>query len=49
MPIYEYECGACKLRFERKHGFDEEPLVACPECEGKTRRIFHSTSVIFKG
>lgn len=33
MPIYEYECGACKHIFERfmKIGEDCEGL-ACPEC-----------------
>jgi len=49
MPIYEYECGHCRSRFELKQGFDEEPEVTCPECQGKVRRIFHPTPIIFKG
>ena len=49
MPIYEYECGLCQFRFERKQGFDEEPIAMCPKCQGKARRIFHSNPVIFKG
>jgi len=49
VPIYEYECGLCQFRFERKQGFDEEPIAMCPKCQGKARRIFHSNPVIFKG
>ena len=49
MPIYEYECGLCRHRFERKQRFDEEPVAVCPRCQGKARRVIHSTPVIFKG
>ena len=49
MPIYEYECGVCQCRFERKQKFDEEPVAMCPKCEGKARRVIHSVPVIFKG
>ena len=49
MPIYEYECGLCHFRFERKQGFDEEPIAVCPECQGKARRVILSIPVIFKG
>ena len=49
MPIYEYECSDCQIRFERKQSFDEEPVAECPECQGKARRVIHSIPVIFKG
>jgi len=49
MPIYEYECGHCRFRFEMKQGFDEEPEAMCPQCQGRARRVIHSTPVIFKG
>jgi len=49
MPIYEYECGDCEDRFERKQGFDEEPISVCPKCKGKARRVIHSVPIIFKG
>ena len=49
MPIYEYECDLCGLRFERKQRFDEEPVSICPECDGKARRVIHSVPIIFKG
>ena len=49
MPIYDYECGLCHFRFERKQRFDEEPVAICPKCQGKARRVLHSVPVIFKG
>ncbi len=49
MPIYEYECELCHFHFERKQGFHEEPIAVCPECQGKVRRVIHSSPVIFKG
>ncbi len=49
MPIYEYECPVCRLRFERKQGFDEKPVSICPRCNGKARRVLHSVPIFFKG
>ncbi len=49
MPIYEYECSLCHFHFERRQRFDDEPVTICPKCQGKTRRVLHSTPVIFKG
>ena len=49
MPIYEYECSNCHFHFERKQGFDEEPVAVCPKCQGKARRVICSIPVIFKG
>jgi putative FmdB family regulatory protein len=47
VPIYEYECSDCQVRFERKQSFDEEPVAICPECQGKARRVIRSIPVIF--
>ena len=49
MPIYDYECGLCHFRFERRQGFDEEPVAVCPRCQGKARRVLHSVPIIFNG
>ena len=49
MPIYEYECGHCRFRFEMRQGFDEEPEAMCPQCQGMARRVFYPAPVIFKG
>lgn len=32
MPIYEYECGACKHRLEALQKMSEAPLTECPQC-----------------
>jgi putative FmdB family regulatory protein len=32
MPIYEYECQACKHRLEEYQSFQAEPLRTCPAC-----------------
>ncbi len=50
MPIYEYECEKCACRFELKRRFDEdEGSPCCPQCQGKIRRIFSPSAIIFKG
>ncbi len=49
MPLYEYECEACGLRFERVQHFSDDPLRTCPECEGPVHRVIHPVSIIFKG
>jgi putative FmdB family regulatory protein len=49
MPIYEYECVACAARLEKKQRFDEEPLVECPECGERLRRVLHPAPILFQG
>lgn len=49
MPVYEYECGSCRHRFEKRQGFDDEAKAACPRCKGKAKRIIRASPVIFKG
>ncbi len=49
MPIYEYECESCGLRFERVQHFSDEPLRTCPECEGPVHRVIQPVGIIFKG
>lgn len=49
MPIYEYECECCDLRFELRRDFDDNVEAACPQCGRKARRIFLPVPVIFKG
>lgn len=49
MPTYEYECDDCHFCFDRKQRFSEEPVAACPKCQGKACRVIHSTPVIFRG
>jgi putative FmdB family regulatory protein len=49
MPTYEYECLACRQRFERKQSFSEEPVKVCPACGGEVRRVLHAPGIVFKG
>ena len=49
MPLYEYQCNSCGVRFERLRHMDEEPVKTCPECEGEVRRLFQPVGIIFKG
>ncbi|HRE49540.1 MAG TPA: zinc ribbon domain-containing protein [Aggregatilineales bacterium] len=49
MPLYEYLCDNCGVRFEHRQGFSDAPLTVCPECEGKVHRVIGTAGVIFKG
>jgi len=49
MPIYLYQCDTCGVRFERRQHIAEPPLVECPECDGRVRRIIQPVGVIFRG
>ena len=49
MPIYEYECSACKTRFERSQRFSDPPVSECPECGGAVRRVLFPAGIVFKG
>jgi putative FmdB family regulatory protein len=49
MPIYDYECNQCQFRFDKRQQFNEAPLDKCPQCQGRLRRVIHSTPLIFKG
>jgi putative FmdB family regulatory protein len=49
MPVYEYECEQCGVRFERLQRMAEAPLTECPECGGHVHRVMQPVGVIFKG
>ena len=51
MPTYEYECAACKHRFEELQSFSEAALTKCPKCKKKKlqRLIGTGAAIIFKG
>ena len=49
MPIYEYECQDCGVRFERIQHMSDDPVAVCPECCGEVHRVFHPVGIIFKG
>ena len=49
MPLYEYQCTECGVRFERHQRFQDAPLRTCPECGGRVQRLIGPVGVIFKG
>jgi putative FmdB family regulatory protein len=49
MPLYEYQCQDCGVRFERRQHISDEPLRVCPECGGEVHRLIQPVGVIFKG
>ena len=50
MPLYEYQCKACKHKFERIQKFSDPPPTKCPECgKGKIQQMMSAPAVQFKG
>ena len=51
MPTYDYECDACKHKWEEFQSIKAEATKKCPECKKKKlRRLIGSgSSIIFKG
>lgn len=49
MPTYEYECLACRNRFERFQKFRDAAVTECPECAGAVRRVLFPAGIVFKG
>ncbi len=49
MPIYEYECEQCGVRFEKIQRMMDAPLTDCPECGGHVHRVMQPVGIIFKG
>ena len=49
MPLYEYQCQVCGVRFERWQHMNDEPVKICPECGGQVHRLIQPVGVIFKG
>jgi putative FmdB family regulatory protein len=49
LPLYEYECPACKQVTEVRHGFREAFDQTCPTCGGALKRVFNAAGIVFKG
>ena len=51
MPTYDYECGACKHKWELFQSIKAEPEKKCPACKKKKARRLIGTGagMIFKG
>jgi len=49
MPLFEYQCETCGVRFERLQRKRDAILKECPECGGPVRRLIQPPRIIFKG
>ena len=49
MPTYGYRCGSCGHQFEIIQRISEEPLTACPKCQGKLSKVLYPVGISFKG
>ena len=50
MPLYEYECGACGLRFEMIQKFSDPPAAICRKCgKGPVQKLLSAPAIQFKG
>ena len=49
MPLYEYACDSCGVRFERIQKYSDPPIAVCPECGGSVRKLISSPAIQFKG
>jgi putative FmdB family regulatory protein len=49
MPLYEYECDACRRRFEKLQRVTDPLLTACPKCGGAVHKKFSVPALQFKG
>ena len=50
MPIYEYECSACRHGFESIQKVSEAPLTECPQCgEPQLRKKISAVAFRLKG
>ena len=49
MPLYEYQCESCSVRFERIQKFSDPPVATCPSCGGSVKKLMSSPAIQFKG
>jgi putative FmdB family regulatory protein len=49
VPTYQYACTACGNKLEAVQSFSDAPLIECPECSGRLRKLFSSVGIVFKG
>ena len=49
MPTYGYRCSNCGHEFEIQQRMSDQPLKACPKCEGKLSKILYPVGISFKG
>ena len=49
MPLYEYQCDACRHRFEVIQKFSDPRVEKCPSCGGTVQKLQSAPAIQFKG
>ncbi len=49
MPLYEYECTACKRHTEKIQKFSDPEITVCPHCGGALKRVITAPAFALKG
>jgi putative FmdB family regulatory protein len=49
MPLYEYQCESCGVRFEVIQRFSDNSVDTCKQCGGKVQRLLSAPAIQFKG
>jgi putative FmdB family regulatory protein len=49
MPLYEYECVACKRHTEKIQKFSDPEITVCPHCAGELKRVISAPAFSMKG
>ncbi len=49
MPLYEYECLACRKHTEKIQKFSDPEITVCPHCGGELKRVISAPAFSLKG
>ncbi len=49
MPLYEYECQACRKHTEKIQKFSDPEITTCPHCGGALKRVISAPAFSLKG
>jgi len=49
MPLYEYECLACRKHTEKIQKFSDPEITTCPHCGGELKRVISAPAFSMKG
>lgn len=50
MPIYEYQCSDCNLKFEKIQKISEANITTCPKCnKHSVQKLISATAFRLKG
>jgi putative FmdB family regulatory protein len=49
MPLYEYECVACRKHTEKIQKFSDPEITTCPHCGGELKRVLSAPAFAMKG